>query len=86
MKNIASKIFENLGLTGVVRIDFLFDEANKKLFVCEVNAIPGSLAFYFFAKGKIVINDFVERLIEIAEKKKNNFNEVCVEYIADILN
>ena len=73
IKKFASKIFENLGLTGVVRIDFLYDEANNKLYVCEVNAVPGSLSYYFFKENNIHMNNLVKRLDKIAEKNKEIF-------------
>lgn len=63
---LAKKIFVSLGLTGIVRIDFLFDEQNGKLYVCEVNSIPGSLAFYFFKENTILVNKLVENLIDDA--------------------
>lgn len=84
MVNIARKIFINLNLHGVVRIDFLYDTTKDKLYVCEVNTIPGSLAFYFFKKNRIVTNDLIERLVFIAEKNFNP-NKIKSDYIVDIL-
>lgn len=78
IRTAAEKIFVGLGLFGVVRIDFLFDEAEDKLFVCELNAIPGSLAYYFFEENKVSSNSLVFELTEIAEKMhilRHNFNE-----------
>ena len=70
IKLVAKKIFVLLELRGVVRIDFLYDEKNNKIFVCEVNAIPGSLAFYFFKKNRIIVNDLMEKLIDTAENQE----------------
>ena len=85
IKSFASKIFKKLDLRGVVRIDFLFDEDKAKLYVCEVNAIPGSLAYYFFNNNQMIINDFVLKLINLAEKYKDNVFFVNKEYITNIL-
>ncbi len=84
MQTIAGQIFAGLGLRGVVRIDFLYDAANDKVYVCEVNAIPGSLAYYFFKKNKIVTNDLILRLISIAEK---GFENRCFDknFVTNIL-
>jgi len=84
IKAIAEKIFVKLGLYGVVRIDFLFDEKTNKIYVCEVNAIPGSLAFYFFKKNKIIVNDLVEKLINIAERNYKKFN-IRQDFIVNLL-
>lgn len=85
MKKFASRIFKALNLRGIVRIDFLYNEKDNKIYVCEVNAIPGSLAFYFFTKNQILINDFVKKLISIAEKYKETHFLINKEYITDVL-
>ena len=85
MQKYAGRIFEELGLCGVVRIDFLYDEENNKIYVCEVNAIPGSLAYYFFERGKVLINEFIEKLVKIAEKQRDythNFND---DFVTEVL-
>ena len=81
---ISEKLFVKLGLYGVVRIDFLYDEQNQKAYVCEVNAIPGSLAFYFFKENRILANNLVEKLIKIAEKNYKN-NTVRQDFIVNLL-
>ena len=82
IKSIALKICQNLNTFGIVRIDFLFDDTKKKLYVCEVNAIPGSLAYYFFCKNSILLNDFTENLIKIAKNQSEKFNN---EFVTPIL-
>lgn len=84
IQSIAMKIFKALNLCGVVRIDFLYDEALKKLYVCEVNSVPGSLAYYFFSRG-FLINNFVKELIEIAEHKANEQTKISKEFMPSIL-
>ncbi|MDR0856025.1 MAG: D-alanine--D-alanine ligase, partial [Clostridiales bacterium] len=52
IQDTAKKIFLNLGCKGVIRIDFLVDEAGK-VYVNELNTIPGSLSGYLWAfEGK----------------------------------
>ena len=45
MENMAKKIYKYFGAKGVIRIDFLF---NDKLYVNEINSIPGSYAHYLW--------------------------------------
>lgn len=85
IKNYAEKIFVKLGLRGVVRIDFLLDEVTQKVYVCEVNAIPGSLAFYFFKQNLITSNDLVLKLIQIAENSKDESFLIKQDYQTNIL-
>ena len=73
IKNLAVKTYSALDCDGVVRIDFLMDEKGK-LFVNEVNSIPGSLAFNLFP-GRF--EDLIETLITDAvdrHKKRKSIN------------
>lgn len=85
IKQIARKIFKNLGLYGIVRIDFLYREDINKLFVCEVNAIPGSLAYYFFEENKISSNELVKKLLSISKLSKKKHDNLKIEYFTNIL-
>lgn len=85
IKFLASKIFKSLNLQGIVRVDFLFDELNEKLYVCEVNAVPGSLSYYFFKENKILVNSLTQRLIEIANEKSNLKSCYNSEFSTNIL-
>lgn len=57
-------------LQGVVRIDCMYERATKKVYITEVNPIPGSLAFYLWeAKGipfKTQITDSLEECVHEA--------------------
>lgn len=73
---IAKKIYKRLELSGVVRIDFLYDLDNKELFVNEINTIPGSYAFYLFKNKDISFTNLIDDLIKqtlINEEKKKNY-------------
>ena len=69
IEEVAKKIYKHFEAKGVIRIDFLYKE---KLYVNEINSIPGSYSFYLW-KGKL---DFVELLdVVIENSKKDIFNE-----------
>lgn len=42
------KAYAGLGLKGIVRIDYLYDSMSNELYLNEINAVPGSLAYYLF--------------------------------------
>lgn len=75
IKEIGRRIYEKLELSGIVRIDFLYDLAKKELYVNEINTIPGSLAFYLFKDQNIsftkLIDDLIKQTLINKEKKKN---------------
>lgn len=84
MKKMSEKLFLKLNLRGVVRFDFLYDTEKQKFYVCEVNAIPGSLAYYFFKKNNIITNDLIEKLILIAKNSKNN-KKIVPDFMVNVL-
>ena len=75
VEELALKTFKALNLSGDVRIDFLIDKKNQKVYVNEPNIIPGSLAFYLW---KPVGKDYATLLDDIITlgikeyKAKNN--------------
>lgn len=64
--NYTSKVYKKLNLNGVVRIDYIFDETENKLYFNEVNTIPGSMAFYLYEPVGIDYITLVEQLVKNA--------------------
>ena len=48
IRSMAVKAFKVLGCNGVSRIDFMIDGATDKVYLNEINTIPGSLSFYLW--------------------------------------
>ena len=55
IRSWATKAFDILQGTGVVRIDFMCDTKTRKFYLNEVNTIPGSLSFYLWAGANPVV-------------------------------
>lgn len=84
IKNIAKKAYDELGLFGVCRVDFLMDKKNN-VYLNEINAIPGSLAYYFFVPSVFkTMGEFVDCLIDEGLKNFENQNNVKKEYITKL--
>lgn len=66
MEKTAKIIYKSFEAKGVIRIDFLYKE---KLYVNEVNAIPGSYSYYLW-KDKM---DFLELLDTVIESSKRDY-------------
>lgn len=45
VRQLTERIYTELGFSGVVRVDYLFDKRRNKLYVNEINSVPGSLAY-----------------------------------------
>ena len=61
----AKKAFEALGSSGVVRIDFLVDKKTNKIYINEINNIPGSLSFYLWEPTGKEYTDLLDDMINI---------------------
>ncbi|MBQ7924103.1 MAG: ATP-grasp domain-containing protein [Clostridia bacterium] len=57
-------VYKRMDLKGVVRMDFLVSDG--KAYLCEVNAVPGSLAYYLFCERISDARTFFGDLIEDA--------------------
>ena len=68
VEKIAIKAFKALGSAGNARIDFLIDDVAKKVYVNEINSIPGSLAFYLWDEKGVDFTHLLEDMINIGVK------------------
>ena len=68
IKDIAKKVYSSLNCFGVVRIDFLIDFDSGKIFVNEINTIPGSLSFYLW-KDVFGFESLIDVLLDEAKKR-----------------
>ena len=66
VEDIAVKAFRSLNSSGVVRIDFLIDSKNKKVYANEINSIPGSLSFYLWEKTNKSYKELLSDVLNIA--------------------
>ncbi|MDP2860578.1 MAG: hypothetical protein Q8N98_02585, partial [bacterium] len=51
IQETAKKVFRITDSAGVARVDFLVEPKTEKFYVCEINTLPGSLAFYLWEKS-----------------------------------
>lgn len=68
VEEIAVKAFKVLGSSGNCRIDFLIDNKTNKVYINEINSIPGSLAFYLWDAKGINFTSVLDEMINIGIK------------------
>ena len=68
VEEIAIRAFKGLGSAGNSRIDFLIDEKTNKVYINEINSIPGSLAFYLWDAKDINFTQVLDDMINIGIK------------------
>ena len=66
IQDMTARIFRVMDLKGVVRVDYIIDPAKGKVYVNEVNTIPGSLAFYLFEPMGISYRQLLDKMVESA--------------------
>ena len=86
IRSTAVETFKTLGCDGVARIDFMIDEADGKVYVNEINTIPGSLSFYLWEATGVPFAQLTERLIEIAFQRKRDSSFKTTSYKENIFN
>lgn len=85
IQEMAVRLFHLFECAGVVRIDFIIDEATDSLYFNEINTIPGSFSFYLWEPSGVPFDELVERLIEIARRRHREQNGRVRTYDVNLL-
>jgi len=85
IQNMTCEIFKMLECKGVVRIDYMIDEADGAVYVNEINTIPGSFAFYLFEPMGISYTKLIDRLVEYAFAAQKEKQGSAFAYESELL-
>ena len=85
VRDYTADIFRMFGCKGVVRVDYMRDKASGEVYVCEINTIPGSFAFYLFEPAGLSFRHLVDKLVEYAHKALVQKNDSTFAYDSKIL-
>lgn len=66
IQKLSLDIFHQLDCKGVVRIDFMYEPSTEKLYITEINTIPGSMSYYLWQESGLKYTELIDRLIDIA--------------------
>ncbi|OHA21250.1 MAG: hypothetical protein A2849_00430 [Candidatus Taylorbacteria bacterium RIFCSPHIGHO2_01_FULL_51_15] len=69
VRELGEKTYRTLGCTGIARVDFLIDNATQKVFVNEVNTLPGSLYVHNWKKKGVSGVELITKLVSLAEER-----------------
>ena len=85
IRQLAVKTFQVLNCNGVSRIDFMIDKDMDKVYVNEINPIPGSLAFYLWeALGKPYA-ELLDDMVKLALKREREEKNMMTSFDSNIL-
>ena len=85
IRNLAKAVFKALGAAGVVRIDFIIDTDTDKVYVNEINTIPGSLSFYLWEATNLPYGELLDKLISLAFRRNRNRENLTFTIDTNIL-
>lgn len=84
IQQLAIDAFQAVDCSGLARVDFLMDPKSRKIYLNEINTMPGftSISMYpkLWAASGLSYPQLIERLIQLglerhAEKKKNQYSK-----------
>ena len=84
IRKMAGETFRVLSCHGVSRVDVMVDRKDNSIYVNEINTIPGSLSFYLWEESGISFTDLMDRLVELALKRKRETDRKTFTYDANI--
>ena len=83
IRQLAISAFKAVDCSGLARVDFLMDPKNRKIYLNEINTMPGFTAISMYPKlwaaTGLAYPDLIEHLIRLgqerhAEKKRNQYS------------
>jgi len=74
-----------LNCWGCARMDFLFQKKTGKVFVNEINTIPGSLSYYLWEASGIKPAQLINRLVELALEREKEIESLNYTFKSKIL-
>lgn len=83
--DLGRRTYKTLGCTGIARVDFLIDSITKKVYVNEVNTLPGSLYAHNWKKVGVSGVELVTKLVALAEERFNAQKKTTYTFDSDIL-
>ena len=85
IRNYALDAFYCMDGRGVWRLDFMLDGDTGKVYLNELNTIPGSLAFYLWEPKGVPYHVLLDRLIQIALRAKQRSKNRISSFDSNIL-
>lgn len=86
IEEYSKETFRLLNLKGIASIDFLYDKANKKLYVDEVNTIPNYFSHHLWENKNVSYKEIMNFLIGEALKEVNRQQAMTLTIENDCFN
>lgn len=85
IQELTKAAFKTLGCSGFSRVDFLMDNKTGKVYINEINTIPGALSFYLWEASGKSFEEKLDQAIDIALKRYRERQGLTFSYDQNIL-
>ncbi len=85
VRDLGKEAYHILGCTGIARIDFLIDSVTSKIYINEVNTLPGSLYHHNWKTVGVSNVDLVSRLVALAQERFDAQKNTTYTFHSDVL-
>lgn len=85
IREMAVRAFTALGCCGVSRIDFMIDTEENKVYLNEINTIPGSLSFYLWEPLGVKYPQLLDKMVSLALKRDREQKNLNFTFKSNIL-
>lgn len=85
VQSLTKEVFKVLGCSGFARVDFLVDKKTGKVYVNEINTIPGALSFYLWEASGKAFEEQLDKAISIALRRYKERENLTFSYDQNIL-
>jgi len=86
IQELSVQVFREMDLKGCVRIDYIIDADTNQYYICEINTIPGSLAFYLWEPTGTLYKQLLDEMIVFAYRDRAERAASVFSYDSEILN
>ena len=83
IRELTAFVYRKLEFTGIIRIDYLLSDG--RVYLNEINSVPGSLAYYLFTDNTEEFGELLEDLIEEAISSYADFKTNVFTYDDTVL-
>jgi D-alanine-D-alanine ligase len=77
--------FRAIDCAGIARVDFLMSPDTHKVYVNEINTMPGSLSFYLWEPSGVPFPALIDRLVVLARERHADKRRTTYSYETDLL-
>jgi len=86
IQKLAKKAYQTLGCAGISRVDFLVDAKAMKIYINEINTLPGTLQFHLWEASGITREQLVEKLINYGLQSFKERKKLIYTFNSSLMN